>query len=81
MGSFRRTEDALIIGVDMAKNGDVASLCVARCNEDKRTIINMFFGREAESLYAKLTIPNSKLVPLGSKLVTGAVAVEEGIKL
>jgi len=51
-------EDRLTIGVDISNGRDISGVCVARHKNGICTIINQFFGEEAEELYKKLITYN-----------------------
>ena len=49
------TSDSLIIGFDLALNGDAAALAVIRNNGMQAKVLNVFTGDEAKEVYTKLT--------------------------
>ncbi len=48
-------DDMLLIGFDESNNKDIPVLTVGRKTGNKMSLINVFTGKEASDLYAKLT--------------------------
>jgi len=48
--------ETLIIGIDISDNNDIPTMVIARCMKDKREIINVLYGKEAEETYEYLTV-------------------------
>lgn len=50
-----RISESLIIGYDSSNGTDISALSVVRFNGTKRTMLNTFFGEEADLMYDRLT--------------------------
>lgn len=47
--------ETLVLGYDMTDGKDLSCLQVSKIVDDKLTIINIFYGQEAENMYKKIT--------------------------
>lgn len=50
-----KKSETLVIGYDMTDGLDMSALAISRVENSKLTVVNIFYGEEADSMYNQLT--------------------------